>query len=104
MVLLPIGTSARRGRSLLPIGSTRPLVSVLLPIGIMDSDPQDFGQRIRRRRLELGISQQALADVVGVNRRVVGELERGKSSVQLGIALRAAEALGLDIILHERNR
>jgi HTH-type transcriptional regulator / antitoxin HipB len=70
----------------------------------MDSGTQDFGQRIRRRRLELGISQHALADVVGVNRRVVGELERGKSSVQLGIALRAAEALGLDIILRERDR
>ncbi len=63
-----------------------------------------FGQRIRDRRQQLGLSQSALADVVAVNRRVIGELERGKPSVQLGIALRVAEVLGLDITLHERGR
>ncbi|MBA2348706.1 MAG: helix-turn-helix domain-containing protein [Solirubrobacterales bacterium] len=62
-----------------------------------------FGERVRDRRTQLGLSQSALADVVGVNRRVVGELERGKPSVQLGIALRVAEALGLDIELRERD-
>ena len=41
--------------------------------------------------------------MVGVNRRVVGELERGKSSVQLAIALRVAEAVGLDVALKERG-
>ncbi len=63
-----------------------------------------FGQRVRARRNHLGLSQSALADVVGVNRRVIGELERGKASVQLGIALRVAEALGLDVDLRERER
>lgn len=62
-----------------------------------------FGAALRERRKHLGLSQQALADVVGVNRRVVGELERGKSSVQLEIALRTAEALGLDARLTERG-
>jgi HTH-type transcriptional regulator/antitoxin HipB len=61
-----------------------------------------FGQRIRDRRQRLGLSQSALADVVGVNRRVIGELERGKPSVQLNIALRVAEAVGLDVALRER--
>lgn len=61
-----------------------------------------FGQRVRERRNHLGLSQSALADVIGVNRRVIGELERGKASVQLGIALRVAEALGLDVDLRER--
>lgn len=63
-----------------------------------------FGRRVRERRNHLGLSQGALADVVGVNRRVIGELERGKPSVQLGIALRVAEALGLDVELRERDR
>lgn len=62
-----------------------------------------FGQRIRDRRKQLGLSQSALADVVGVNRRVIGELERGKASVQLTIALRVAEAVGLDVKLEERG-
>lgn len=70
----------------------------------MISNPESFGRRIRDRRQSLGLSQSALADVVGVNRRVIGELERGKPSVQLDIALRVAEAVGLDVVLHERGR
>lgn len=68
------------------------------------SNTETFGQRIRERRQQLGLSQSALADVVAVNRRVIGELERGKPSVQLGIALRVAEVLGLDMTLRERGR
>lgn len=67
-----------------------------------DLDPEQLGNAIRRRRTTLDLSQAALADVVGVNRRVIGELERGKASVQLGIALRVAQALGLDLELRER--
>ena len=67
------------------------------------SAPQTFGQRVRDRRKRLGLSQSELADVVGVNRRVIGELERGKPSVQLDIALRVAAALGLDVTLRERG-
>lgn len=63
----------------------------------------DFGRRLRARRKQLGLSQGAVADVVGVNRRVVGELERGKPTVQLVIALRVAQALGVDVILSERG-
>lgn len=63
-----------------------------------------FGQRVRERRIQLRLSQSALANVVGVNRRVIGELERGKPSVQLDIALRVAEALGLDVELRARDR
>ncbi|MEO8690073.1 MAG: helix-turn-helix domain-containing protein [Solirubrobacteraceae bacterium] len=67
------------------------------------SSTEAFGQRIRDRRRRLGLSQSTLADVVGVNRRVIGELERGKPSVQLDIALRVAEAVGLDVALVERG-
>jgi transcriptional regulator with XRE-family HTH domain len=64
--------------------------------------PQEFGRRVRERRTALGLSQGHIADVVGVNRRVIGELERGKPTVQLSIALRVAEAVGLDLDLRER--
>jgi transcriptional regulator with XRE-family HTH domain len=67
------------------------------------SNVEAFGQRIRDRRQDLDLSQSALADVVGVNRRVIGELERGKPSVQLNIAFRVAEAVGLDVTLSERG-
>jgi HTH-type transcriptional regulator/antitoxin HipB len=68
------------------------------------SDPSDVGQALRTRRQDLGLSQDQVAEVIGVNRRVVGELERGKGSVRLEIALGAARALGLDVDLHPRER
>lgn len=64
----------------------------------------DFGQLVRDRRRALSLSQSELADVVGVNRRVIGELERGKPSVQLGIAMRVAESLGLDVEVQPRGQ
>jgi HTH-type transcriptional regulator / antitoxin HipB len=70
----------------------------------MTPNPSEFGSRLRERRRAAGFSQGAVADVVGVNRRVISELERGKPTVQLGIALRVAEALGLDVALTERGR
>lgn len=62
-----------------------------------------LGQAIRARRRESGVTQQQLADVIGVNRRVVGELENGKPTVQLAIALAAVRATGLDLKLHRRG-
>lgn len=67
-------------------------------------DPGSFGQRVRARRKHLDLTLEDVANVVGVNRRVIGELERGKSSVQLGIALRVAQAVGLDLQLRERGQ
>ena len=67
-------------------------------------DPHAFGDELRIRRRGLGLSQDQLADAIGVNRRVVGELERGKGSVRLEIALAAAQALGLDVELQVRGR
>jgi y4mF family transcriptional regulator len=70
----------------------------------MVRNTEDFGNELRQRRRAVGLSQGAVADVVGVNRRVIGELERGKPTVQLDIALRVAQALGLDLSLSVRGR
>lgn len=64
--------------------------------------PTEFGREIRALRMGQRLTQQQLADSIGVNRRVVGELERGKGSVRLEIALAAARALGLDVDLRRR--
>lgn len=66
-------------------------------------DPHQFGHEIRARRRRLDLTQDQLAEVTGVNRRVIGELERGKGSVRLEIALAAARALGLDVELRARG-
>ena len=63
----------------------------------------DFGHVLRARRTTLKLTQEDLAGVIGVNRRVLIELERGKGTVRLEIALEAARALGLDVELLPRS-
>lgn len=65
--------------------------------------PSALGVAIRTRRRFLGLSQDDLALSIGVNRKVVGQLEGGKETVQLDIALRAARALGLDVGVETRG-
>lgn len=64
----------------------------------------ELGAAVRHRRRELNLAQEDVANVIGVNRRVIGELESGKDTVQLKIALEAARAVGLDIYLQPRGR
>lgn len=59
---------------------------------------REFGAVIRLRRRALGQTQAELAGMIGVNRRFVSELERGKGTSYLGPALAAAEALGIRIV------
>lgn len=65
--------------------------------------PSALGAAIRERRGDLGITQDDLAMSIGVNRRVIGQLEGGKETVQLDIALNAARALGLNVGVEARG-
>lgn len=55
-----------------------------------------FGERVRARRVELGLSQEALAQRAGLHRTYVGSLERGERNVALINILRLGKALELD--------
>ena len=55
-----------------------------------------FGQRVRARRVELGLSQEALAQLAGLHRTYVGSLERGERNVALINILRLGRALEID--------
>lgn len=55
-----------------------------------------FGQRVRARRVELGLSQETLAQRAGLHRTYVGSLERGERNVALINILRLGRALGVD--------
>ena len=57
---------------------------------------REFGKRIRKRRLELGISQEKLADLAGLHRTYVGSVERGERNVSFLNILRLAKALKED--------
>ena len=70
----------------------------LLPI----DNSAALGAAIRRRRLELELTQEELADVARVGLRFVSELERGKESAQYAGIRRVLDALGLDLYLKPR--
>ncbi|HEX3980209.1 MAG TPA: helix-turn-helix transcriptional regulator [Acidimicrobiales bacterium] len=55
-----------------------------------------FGERIRKRRLRLGISQEALADLSGLHPQTVGRIERGQSNVTLMNVVVLADVLDVD--------
>lgn len=74
----------------------------MAPNGNRIASAGELGTAIRVRRKQLELSQQELAESIGVARRVIGELERGKGSVRLEIALAAARTVGLDITVSER--
>lgn len=52
-----------------------------------------FAANVRRRRIELGLSQEQLAELAGVHRTYVGMLERGEKNVTIYNIERIASAL-----------
>jgi transcriptional regulator with XRE-family HTH domain len=54
-----------------------------------------IGEAFASRRIQLGLTQQLLADLAGVSRYSVQPLEYGTGSVKLGSILEIAEILGL---------
>jgi HTH-type transcriptional regulator / antitoxin HipB len=55
----------------------------------------DIAALIRDRRLQCDLTQAALAAQVGVSRAWIVQLEQGKPTAQLGLALRVLHALGV---------
>lgn len=62
-----------------------------------------LGPFVRQQRLRLGFSQQRLADLAGVGRRFVSELEGGKPSLEFDRVVTCCAALGLDLFVRNRS-
>jgi len=56
----------------------------------------EFGTRVRLRRNELGLSQEALADICELHWTYVGQVERGQRNLSLHNIVRIATALQID--------
>ncbi|MNX95192.1 anaerobic benzoate catabolism transcriptional regulator [compost metagenome] len=54
-----------------------------------------FGEAVRRRRKELGYSQEAFGDACGIDRSYMGGIERGEHNLALINILRIIEGLGV---------
>lgn len=57
---------------------------------------QTFGERVRRRRHELGKSQEQLAHDCGLHWTFVGQVERGRRNISFHNILKVADALKID--------
>ena len=65
-------------------------------------DAKDFGAEIRRRRKELGYTQQYISDFCGFSISFISDLENGKPTAELEKALYLASLLGIDVKMEGR--
>ncbi len=56
-----------------------------------------FGAVVRRRREDLGLSQEDFADRAAIHRTYVSSIELGKVQVSIGIAFKLAKALEIPL-------
>ncbi len=56
-----------------------------------------FGQKVRERRIELGLSQEELASRAGVHRTYIGMIERAEKNITLENIEKISKALKLNI-------
>jgi HTH-type transcriptional regulator/antitoxin HipB len=63
---------------------------------------KDIGALIRDQRKNQKLDQAELAKKVGVNRRWVLEVERGKPRAEIGLVLKTLDALGLSLSIESK--
>lgn len=56
-----------------------------------------FGQAVRERRLEIGLTQEQVANLSGLNRSYVTDVERGARNLSLVNVARLVHALDMTI-------
>ena len=68
----------------------------------MNDTSETIGKQARSRRKKLRITQKDLALTSGTGIRFIIDLEKGKSTCQLGKVLMVLNTLGLSLSLKER--
>jgi len=56
-----------------------------------------FASAVKKRRKELGLSQEAFASKAGIHRTYAGSIERAKVQVSVAVAAQIASALELSL-------
>lgn len=58
-----------------------------------------YGEILRDRRKQLGLTQKELAEAIGRERTYINRIEKGETDMQLSSFLRIASALGIAVNL-----
>ncbi|MGB5092384.1 MAG: helix-turn-helix transcriptional regulator [Parvibaculum sp.] len=88
---------AEQEKTLLPSQTILTAIPGPIPPAHLSATEQ-LGKMIREKRKALKLSQQEFADISGVGRRFISELERGKPSLEFGLVLQVCEAAGIEIL------
>lgn len=67
------------------------------------NNAEEIGQILRQRRKEAGLTLKDAAGVAGVGVRFLSELERGKPTLQIGLAIEVLQLFGLELFLRARG-
>lgn len=74
-----------------------PSVTMVRAVDINNTNSQRMGATVRAARVALGLTQQALADRIGVSRGMVAKWELGRKNLTWPRAHQVAEALGTTV-------
>ncbi len=74
-----------------------------VPTRKLISNVEALGALIRAARKSQGLTQQDFADVAGVGVRFLSELERGKTTAEIGLVLHVLQLAGFELIVERRN-
>lgn len=58
-----------------------------------------YGEILREKRKELNLTQESLAQKVGLKRSYIAKIEKGETDMQISSFIRIAQALGLKLSL-----
>lgn len=86
----------------LPSGKTKEDTGVPVCFGCVRT-AKDVGRLAASRRRSQGMSQADVAGLGMTGARFVGELERGKGTLQFDKVLHILDLLGLDVVIVERG-
>ncbi len=67
------------------------------------TDAKSLGEAIRSRRKELHYTQTYLAEFTGFSTSFISDLERGKTTAEIGKTITLINLLGLDLVLEKRG-
>lgn len=66
-------------------------------------DVEHLGQLVRQVRKSQGLTQEDLSAIAGIGPRLIGEVERGKETAEIGKVFQLLKILGLTISVEPRN-
>lgn len=67
------------------------------------NNPKEFGQYLLKERKSLKLTQKEISEFADVGRKFIIELEKGKTTAQLGKVFELLNSLGLELHLIKRG-